>query len=186
MIQTPTPEQFLSAPDPDEPDADDLEVQPEHVDPLTSIAASLRTLVQHLDPTDLVGPAETETADDRLNQAYDDLEAKHAELYALVVEVETIIKPSTSKLANSVRAAIDTWRGVPASEPEPAPPADPAPSPAEVPAVPPATEPLLPAPDAGLEEWRAYARSCGYNGPDVDRANRSQLRTMLGLPHFES
>lgn len=42
-----------------------------------------------------------------------------------------------------------------------------------------------PAEDADVEEWRAHARSLGYTGPDVDKANRSQIRTMLGIAHPE-
>lgn len=44
-----------------------------------------------------------------------------------------------------------------------------------------ATEPQQPAHDAPVEEWRAYARSKGFAGPDIDKANRSQIRTALGV-----
>ncbi len=39
----------------------------------------------------------------------------------------------------------------------------------------------MPAADASVEEWRAYARGLGYTGSDVDTMNRSQVRTMLGI-----
>lgn len=39
----------------------------------------------------------------------------------------------------------------------------------------------VPAADASVEEWRAYARGLGYTGSDVDTMNRSQIRTMLGI-----
>lgn len=51
-----------------------------------------------------------------------------------------------------------------------------------VPLAPPPTEPDR---DADVEEWRSFARGLGYAGPDVDEANRSQIRTMLGIPHGE-
>lgn len=35
--------------------------------------------------------------------------------------------------------------------------------------------------DAPVEEWRAYARHLGYAGPDIDKANRSMIRTTLGI-----
>lgn len=38
-----------------------------------------------------------------------------------------------------------------------------------------------PAHDAPVEEWRAYARALGFAGPDIDKANRSVIRTTLGI-----
>lgn len=35
--------------------------------------------------------------------------------------------------------------------------------------------------DAAVEQWREFARGLGYQGPDIDKANRSQIRTMLGI-----
>jgi hypothetical protein len=35
--------------------------------------------------------------------------------------------------------------------------------------------------DAMVEDCRAFARSRGHQGPEVDVANRSQIRTMLGI-----
>ena len=46
-------------------------------------------------------------------------------------------------------------------------------------------EPAPPAHDAPVEEWRAYARSrTGFpEGTSIDTLNRSQIRTLLGIPH---
>lgn len=35
--------------------------------------------------------------------------------------------------------------------------------------------------NAPVEEWREYARAQGLAGPNIDRANRSQIRTALGI-----
>lgn len=45
---------------------------------------------------------------------------------------------------------------------------------------------VQPAHDAPVEEWRAYARRLGYAGPDIDKANRSVIRTTLGIAHVEA
>lgn len=45
----------------------------------------------------------------------------------------------------------------------------------------PAPEPVQPEHNAPVEEWRAYARALGYAGPDIDKANRSVIRTTLGI-----
>lgn len=43
-------------------------------------------------------------------------------------------------------------------------------------------EPLVqPEHNAPVEEWRAYARALGYAGPEIDKANRSVIRTTLGI-----
>lgn len=38
-----------------------------------------------------------------------------------------------------------------------------------------------PAHNAPVEEWREYARALGYAGPEIDKANRSVIRTTLGI-----
>lgn len=42
-------------------------------------------------------------------------------------------------------------------------------------------QPVQPAHNAPVEEWRAYARALGYAGPEIDKANRSVIRTTLGI-----
>lgn len=44
-----------------------------------------------------------------------------------------------------------------------------------------ATTPQQPAHNAPVEEWREYARALGYAGPEIDKANRSMIRTTLGV-----
>lgn len=192
MTTTPTPEEFLALTDPED---DTDEVTPTGVrswpppgfdrafvlppDPLQSIAESLRILaaaVEKHDADEAADDAQRERYD-RLDQEYADLEDKHRSLYELLADVEKIVKPSTSKLANSVREAINRWRNP------------------EVPVVvdeavePPAAVPEkiweTPAHDADVEEWRAYARSCGYvdEVTDLNQMNRSQIRTLLGIAH---
>lgn len=171
-MTAPTPEAFLAQPpDPDEDlDVDidididiDIDVTPgAHplLRPLQDIAEQLEWIAR--------GPAEAEKASDRLNEAYADLEASHAQLFGLVADIEKIVKKSTSKLADQVRAAIDGWKAPAVEETVPASNA------AEMGHHPPAH-------DADVEEWRGYARSLGYTGADIDTANRSQIRTMLGI-----
>lgn len=168
MTSTPTVEAFMASPPDPEEEHDDLEQASSVTDPLASIAGSLARIVQMAEASQA-----DESEADRLREAHDDLDAKHAVLWDLVVEIEAIVKPSTSKLANTVRQAIDRWRGVP--EPIEGPDPETTVEPFEVSGV--------PADDAPIEDWVAYAR--GQLGPDVDlsRANRSAIRTLLGIPH---
>ena len=111
-----------------------------------------------------------------LRDELDRVEALHDAKQALLDEVLKICKPSVSKLANQIRALLEP---MPVIEPE-APKAEEQPEPAAAQnGVAYAAGP--PAHDAPVEEWRAHARALGYNGPDVDKANRSQIRTMLGI-----
>lgn len=41
--------------------------------------------------------------------------------------------------------------------------------------------PQQPAHNAPVEEWREYARALGFAGPEIDKANRSVIRTTLGI-----
>jgi hypothetical protein len=225
-MTTITPEQFMAAPNTDEdddfddyfdagPSVDDLNdlVLDE---PLVSIALSLSQLVTLTANRDAAAMGQQFTAvldstDDQelmlLVEAHADLESKHRALFGLLADVEKIVKPSTSKLANAVRDAITAWRnpGVPGvasehnplenSEPGPLENSEPTPVPENLP-VPSAAEPgnsqealALPAADAPVEAWRDYARSAYAVPGDVpvviDSLNRSQIRTLLGLPHFD-
>jgi hypothetical protein len=186
MNAVPTPEEFLRQTEPDEDEGDEA-VLP-GVDPLTSIASSLSTAVALLLKHDTANEADAE-ADRRyleLDQAYADLEDKHRELFALLADVEKIVAPSTSKLANSVREAIARWRNpeVPAEE-QPSPSVeDYARSTAAAVGL-----PEWPANDADVEEWRDYARTVRGLTPQgessIDQMNRSQIRTLLGIPQVE-
>lgn len=174
MSIVPTPEEFLTTYEqPDEPEEIELE-------PLESIADSLRCLVAVMKPQEgIVLPTDYETVSDEYAPAVleeaskqaaeedrDDWEDKHRALSELVMAISAIVKPSTSKVSLEVKAAIERWT-------------NPQPEPAEETS---GSEPLdQPAHDAPVEEWRAYARSYGYTGYDVDKCNRSQIRTMLGI-----
>lgn len=156
-----TPEQFMTLIEPDEEELEPFErdvlTEWSEEPPLASIAAALRRIETKLDQQGEGGVVDT------LREAYDDLEAKHAELYALLEEVEALLKPSTSKLANSVRDAITRWRAP------------------EVPVAPDSDLVVMPTHDAPVEEWRLYANTLGYIEPAVDLMNRSQIRTLLGI-----
>jgi len=192
-MSSPTPEEFMMlAGEPDE-DCEPLQMGSQfdelYVDPLTSVVESLQTIAAAFGA--VTGLAE-EASDLRLQLAEArrdcaDLEVLQLTQAELIYQVLEIVKPSTSKLANTVRDAINGYlTGNPAEAEAPA-QAVPVENAAEMGCPPPAAEMGCPPPaaDADVEEWRAYARSCGYAGPDVDKANRSQIRTMLGIAHGE-
>jgi hypothetical protein len=182
-MTTITPEQFMTMAEPDE-DAFDpyagreafiaqAEVQMAPAVP-DEVQHALRFILDRIKQQDV----DTEALQTQREQLLD-LEAKHAELYALLEEIEAIIKPSTSKLANSVRDAIKAWR-------------DP-----EVPTVTVSGtllsgSPIVvgdfsswnpgshPAHDAPVEAWREYASTVNAS-LDFSTMNRSQIRTALGI-----
>lgn len=177
----PTPQEFLERPEP----ADDGDL----IDPLVSIAASLAQLIDAmLYPLPGDAAAEEELAQN-LRETAADLEDKLQAAVATLAQIEAVVKPSTSKLANAVRAELARWRGeapsefydrleAAAAEPEPEEPVE-----DQVGYVGPvASVPEQPAPDAPVEEWRAYVRARGYTSPHIDLLNRSQIRSMLGIP----
>lgn len=194
MTSAPSLEQFMTAEHDPEDDLEPVE-QPASQpttqsstqqlpggDPLLSIAHSLDRMLAIAEHHQL-----EETEADRLREAYDDLDAKHAVLYDLVEELEAIIKPSTSKLAKALREAIDRWRDPQAAQPAEGAGADapPAPDPQLVPDLQPQTSagvPPQPADDASVFEWQYYARCLGHPAATVDAMNRSQIRTLLGIP----
>lgn len=182
MTSTPTLEQFMSEHQPEEDDAPDgmytlgpsLDPRDNSAivvprQPLESIAHSLDRMLAIAEHHEL-----EETEADRLREAHDDLDAKYAVLFDLVAEVEAIIKPSSSKLANTVREAIDRWRDPQVEAPEPVVEAPEA-------VVPQDPDMAPPDKDADVEEWRAYAAARGVTG-DLSQTNRSQIRTLLGIP----
>lgn len=194
MTSTPTPEEFLAAPsDPD--DAEDLElrqfeaaaesryramvgdVEQHSCDPLESIAASLGLIAASVVRQGNEEREQSEQAElfDETRAERDDWEDKHRAAVDLIHEIETIVKPSTSKVSLEVKAAVERW-----SNPV-------------VETVAHAAENVVnsvdfngnalvqPAHDAPVQEWRDYAYNAGLSAPDVDSANRSQIRTMLGV-----
>lgn len=209
-MTTISPEAFMAQPS--EPDEDVLEpdlsgreafiAQAELVsldvpDPLESMAESLRRLADHW--TSTIPVAQNDDAVLGAMQELADLEAKYDTLVALVEEIEGIIKPSTSKLANSVRDAINAWRapevpaepevelvhGTPTGGKSPcgihymegtfgSDPTCPECKAAEVPD-------NQPAHDADVEVWREYAITEGLPRDAAEGMNRSQIRTALGI-----
>jgi hypothetical protein len=169
MAQPPDPEEELEATTPP------LAMAPYDPNPLDSIAQSLRQLVQIHS-----GNAAAEAENDGITAvvmaaraAYDDLEAKYGSLYELLKEIETTIKPSTSKLANQVRDAIGRWR-------DPEVPAEVGP---DAHAAEAGVAPEHPSHDAPVEEWRDFAKTMAppYKWADIDTMNRSQIRSLLGI-----
>ncbi|HEU4567680.1 MAG TPA: hypothetical protein VFR99_06555 [Marmoricola sp.] len=113
----PSPEQFLAGPS--DPEDDDTAEEP--LSPLESIADSLRgihVLMDRFDADRAGDPCqahasalhESQELCDSLREANADLADKHRAVFELVEEIEGIVKPSTSKLANSVREAIGAGR----------------------------------------------------------------------------
>lgn len=189
-MSTPTPEQFLAQPyDPDEDADEQTQALLPDVDPLASIAVSLEALsraVVDIAVEGVFGPIagrpaaarDAEAADAQaaelleLGQAYDDLEDKHRALYELLADVEKIVAKSKSQVSLEVKAAINAWHN-----PE-------VPVEGEVPAAEPVQGLPVPAADAPIEVWQVYAAERGVE--NAGQLNRSQIRTLLGLPHFDS
>lgn len=179
MTTTPTPEEFLAQPS--EPDEDPYEApaydlgQPEHAvgpaDPLESIAASLgliASLAQRRVTADVAPHLEAYA---NLEQRHADLEAEYDAQTALIAEILAVCKPSVSKLANQVRDTVAAWREGTAADPA-----------QETVEPEPGSDLVQPADDADVVEWREYAVACGSDPLEVVELNRSQIRTLLGLP----
>ena len=181
-----TPEQFMTQPaDLDDLDGADSASADGGADPLTSIAESLRALVQvaaaYAVPDGVEGaPSEA----DELRQALDQADAEHAALLArhtdLVEQVRALVKPSTSKLANSIRAALDP--GTPSTPAEGSAPGDDGSDDGPEPADEGDVQTPPPAPDADVAQWRSYAYGLGHDFDVVGGLNRSQIRSLIGLP----
>lgn len=204
IMTAPTPEAFLAEPSTDEDDyeetptidgndvlagpltlsggftvgLDSMHVLPP--DPLESMAASLRQIVDVM--TGGGGPAQLISD---LEKEVSEIEALHDAKQQLIEDVLTICKPSTSKLANSIRAVLEPVVAPPGvegvgSEPDTsradATAEDYARATAEATGI-----PRWPAHDADVEEWRSYARDL-LPDHDVSTMNRSQIRTALNIP----
>lgn len=217
-MTAPTPEQFLAAPpDPDEedhpasfgPGGCDLTARPGYVwqlppNALESIAESLRQLVAiRSGPANIPAAEHLEVAEERdlLRERCADVDSRYKAAVAVIDQISALVKPSTSKLANSVREVIAGRAAPQVPEPEPE-VVHAAPTGGKSPcgvhymegtfgADPTCPEclaaeqaPQQPKPDAPVEEWRAYARSVrNMRGGEssIDTMNRSQIRTMLGI-----
>lgn len=200
MSTTPSVETFLAERYPDD-DLDDEALEVYAGDPLQSIAQSLSRLTEILVRRDAQSEAEdqAEQLTEQLDRDYAELLEQYQAKAALLEKVLVICKPSTSKLANAIRAAVEP-------EAEPVEPTEPAqPTDAEAPGEQIVTGAVQcpaclllfvdndfldrheckarPANDAPVEDWRAYAKTMGHEYPYLDTANRSQIRTMLGISH---
>lgn len=103
---TPSPEEFLAQASTDE---DDQVEELLGSNPLESIAASLATFAAWVGKQDAEEEAEKQADKylEDLEREYREIEALHDAKQALLDEVLAICKPSTSKLANSIRAALE-------------------------------------------------------------------------------
>lgn len=193
-MTAPTAEAFLASNEPDEDDVESFTgVLVDTADlALGSIATSLRMIADTLARPIAARDAEAADAHGEelrlLGEAYDDLEAKHRSLYDLLAEVEKIVAKSKSQVSLEVKAAINAWRNPTVDEAAPEQPVEPEPGSVVIEPSEPVYTPMdggepAPAADAPIEIWRAYAHGRGVEGADV--MNRSQIRTALGLSHFE-
>lgn len=190
MTAVPTPEEFLHLDQPEDDSEDYTPAPGVGSDPLASIATSLEALTGLVSRLDREA-AETDQLRAELTEARLHAEEFEAHLAAAQEQLDQVLEicgKSTSKLANSIRAVLtpdpspapdgQASEAVDDAAPEPGSSAqDVRPSAGEV------SDPVVlvqPAHDAGVEEWREYARGLGYT--DVDNANRSQIRTLLGIP----
>lgn len=112
----PSPEEFLAQTSTDEDDQ--VEELAPSGDPLQSIAASLHRFAVWIDKQDA-----EEQAEKQADQHLEDLERENRELESLhdakqtlLDEVLAICKPSTSKLANAIRKALEPVVVVPVED----------------------------------------------------------------------
>lgn len=198
----PTPAEFLAQPYRDEEDEAPSVMADFVLSPIESIAYSLVELVEIVKRHESADSdaAYAEASYEELRHDYEVLEGERDALQVLIDEVLRICKPSTSKLANSIRAVLEPAPVV--EEPSAKDPADAEKADAgdpesdgvswsfEVVTPPePSTEPAAPqqpgqafelGPNASVADWRAYARMFGHT--DVDQADIPAIRTLLGLP----
>lgn len=194
MTTTPSPEAFLAQPyDPDEEDAEPVD-HAAAAPSLALISDALQAVVRLLERQEsAVGHALLDERNDLVSQL-DATLAQAAAQQAQIDEVLALCKPSTSKLANSIRAVLDppevavveespaeteaAWEDGPSFAEVHAEVPDEAPAAAQQE---PPSQAFELGPNASVEDWRAYARMFGHT--EVDTLNRSQIRTLLGVPH---
>lgn len=195
-----TPAEFLAQPYDPEEDADHTAGdrsplgqpidQIEHGLPLQLVAEALQSIVtvvrRQEDAVDAAKALYRER--EMLAEQLDASMERAAAQQRLIDQVLEVVKPSTSKLANSVRAVLQPSAEGTVEPPKDEPPATPvAETPAPVAAVA-EQQPQQPAqafelgPDATVESWREYARILGHGDEKVAGLNRSQIRTLLGVP----
>jgi hypothetical protein len=96
--QPPTPAEFLAMTDPDEPDEDVLVL----VDPLTSIAHSLRSIADYFGRD-----ARAENTALSVSAAYDELGVEVDKRQQVIDDVLEVCAKSKGQLAEKVRAVVD-------------------------------------------------------------------------------
>jgi hypothetical protein len=113
MSTIPTVEQFLAE------QSSELDVEAEHVDPLESIAESLRLMsiavagmVTDGEPltAELVTGADEEAEEMLPKYIYDDLVEKYDVVLNLIRDVEAALGKSTAKPSLAAKAVIDAWK----------------------------------------------------------------------------
>lgn len=198
-----TPEQFMTYAEPDE---DEVAFWKDHETAVAALAVPVTAAVLSPSPGDrvLISMADSlrvlaksfGAIDHLVNEAAD-LRREVAEaheaaiwnseqkdrLQALVDQVLEVVKPSTSKLANAVRSTISAHYLDRGPEQAVLLNAKPVVDVVEEPVAEPAPVSLPEPADWTVAEWRAYARSLGHDGPEIDKANKSQIRTLLEQPH---
>ncbi len=193
MTTGPTIEQFFTQPDdhgPEEPEPTPASVE----EYAQAVDEKVERHLQEYDPHTPPTPPTTELAlgsiatslrmiadlvvrRDREEEQHDDQAALVNELdrelqqaRQQLEEIRETVKKSTSKLADAVRAVLD----------RPSQPASETTAPEQR-----VVHRAAPAPDAPVEEWRAFAQEYGGGAitGDLQQMNRSQIRTALGIEH---
>lgn len=203
MTQTaPTPADFMRMTDGPDFDPTELRGDPNAwvVQPTPSESVDLTGVLAHLERIEAMiqRPVELEQRVTDLSQENAAYTEQAALLEQRIAETLEAIRKSTSKVANQVRDILQPEPLAPApGEPdlEPLSDAHPLPPGPQCPGCERyfADAELLerhecsarqqqPAHDAPIEEWVAYAQARGLD-VDPGKANRSQIRTMLGLAH---
>jgi hypothetical protein len=124
MNTTPTVEEFLAQL------TTEADVEHELVEPLESIAESLRTIAASVGGETFTAElvAEEDRANDNATLVHearaerDDWQAKHESIFGVLATVEKIVSKSTSKVSLEVKAVINAWRTGEVSEDESAEP----------------------------------------------------------------
>lgn len=205
----PTPADFMTMSDGPDFDVDALQgFKVAYEPPAPGPSVDLTGVLAHLERIEALiqAPAELEQQAAELQESCTALKVEHDASQRLIAETLEAVRKSTSKVANQVREILQPEPLAPVpvdpeSTPEPLSDTNPLPQAPQCPAckryfadgallerhecVPEASQ-KPPASDAPAEEWREYARCVGVlpDEPDaIDSMNRSQIRSMLGLPH---
>lgn len=139
-------------------------------DPMARVGAALcgllGTIVEQADPTAALPEEVREqlAERERMLEQIAQLESVQLHLDGVLDEILEVCGKSRAAALVKIREIITASRAPKASAPEPEPAA-------------------VPAADASVETWREYAVSQGQPMSEVVGANRSQIRTLLGLSH---